>query len=87
MEDEEFLARTKEKIERLAGREIELTLDQESENPVALDITAPVPRVVLAASVLEYPGLVRMAVEYVVACIRKERTLEPLEFQLLLRRN
>ena len=87
MDDEQFIANMKEKIERLVGREIELEVDPESENPVVLDMNLPVPKVVFGAQILEYPGLARMAVEYTAACIKEERALEPLEFQLLLRRN
>jgi hypothetical protein len=47
----------------------------------------PVPKVVFGGQILKYPGLARMAVEYTAACIKEERALEPLEFQLLLRRN
>lgn len=87
MEDEQFVANMKEKIERLVGREIDLEVDPESENPVMLDMNLPIPKVVFGAQILEYPGLARMAVEYTAACIKEERALEPLEFQLLLRRN
>jgi hypothetical protein len=87
MEDEQFFDGIKEKIERLVQREVELELDPEAENPVVLDIHSAVPKVTLGGQVLEYPGLARMVVEYVAACIKEERALEPLEFQLLLRRN
>ena len=87
MEDEEFITNIKRKIEHLVGREIELEVDQEAENPVVLDIDAPIPKVMFGGQILKYPGLARMAIEYVAACIKEERALQPMEFQLLLRRN
>ena len=76
MEDEEFISNIRKKIEYLAGREIELEVDQEAENPVVLDINAPVPKVVFGGQIMKYPGLARMAVEYVTACIKEERPLQ-----------
>ena len=87
MDDEEFVRHIKEKIERLTDREVEVVVDSEASDSVALEMTASTLRVVLGARVLQHAGLVRMAIEYVVACIRKGRELQPLEFQLLLRRN
>jgi len=87
MEDDKFVDNIKTKIERMAGREIDLSIDEQSENPVMLDMNTPVPRVVLGEQVLKFPGMARMAIEYVVACIKEERPLNPLEFQMLLRRN
>jgi hypothetical protein len=87
MEDENFVANMKAKIERLIGREIDLSIDAQSENPVMLDMNSQVPRVVFGDQVLKFPGMARMAIEYVVACIKEERPLHPLEFQMLLRRN
>jgi hypothetical protein len=87
MEDAQFIEQIKAKIERLVGRPIELGVDKDAENPVALDMSSPTPKVMLGPQVVQFPGLTRMAIEYVVACIRKEQPLDPLEFQMLLRRN
>ena len=87
VDDEEFLRRIREKIERLAAREVEFLVDSEATDSVALEMTAAMPRVVFGSKVLEHPGLVRMAIEYVVACMKQGRELQPLEFQLLLRLN
>jgi hypothetical protein len=87
MDDQEFLARLKEKIERSTGREIELVLDREEKVRIAIDLKAPVPRVILGFGVLKYPGLARMGVEYAVACIKRGRRVTPLEFVAILQRN
>lgn len=87
MDDEEFVKRIKDKIERLTAREVEVVVDSEASDSVALDMTASTPRVVLGAQLLQHSGIVRMAIEYVVASINRGRELRSLEFQLLLRRN
>ena len=87
MDDEEFLRRIQEKIERLTRGEVEVVLDPGSERNVAVELDVPVPRVVMHPKVLEYSGLVRMSIEYAVACIRQGQELDLLGFQMLLSRN
>ena len=87
MDDEEFARRIKEKIEHLTAREVDLVVDSEGVDSVAVEMTTATLRVVIGAQLLKHAGLVRMAIEYVVACIKKGRELQPLEFQMLLRRN
>ena len=45
------------------------------------------PLVIMGNHALEYTGFARMGIEYAVACIRKERPIEPMEFHMLLARN
>jgi len=87
VDDEEFVKRIKEKIERLTAREVEVVVDSEASDSVALDMTASTVKVVLGAKLLQHSGVVRMAIEYVVASINRGRELRSLEFQMLLRRN
>lgn len=87
MDDQEFLERIQEKIERMSGRPVELVLDQDDPLRVAVDLGSPLPRVFLGRNILVYPGLARMGIEYAVASIRAGRHISPLEFTLLLRRN
>ncbi|HLB29273.1 MAG TPA: hypothetical protein VJA25_13335 [Dehalococcoidia bacterium] len=87
MDDPKFLARVKEKIERLTGEAIDLVLDEEDQLRLRVDLTTWPRKVTLGAAVLEYPGLARMGIEYAVASIRAGREVEPLEFQAILRRN
>jgi len=87
MDDQEFLARVKEKIERLTGEVIDLIIDEEDHLRVSVDLAALPPKVILGAGILQYPGLARMGIEYAVASIRAGREVGPLEFQAILRRN
>ena len=43
--------------------------------------------VVFGSNVLQYAGFARMCIEYAVESIRQERTIDTLEFHLLLARN
>ncbi len=87
MDDQEFQYRIREKIERLTGKDIQLDISQTEESQLAVELSGPVPWVTLGSGVLKYPGFARMAVEYAVVCIRQERNIGWLEFQVLLRRN
>jgi hypothetical protein len=87
MDDEEFVRRIKEKIQRLTAREVDLVVDPEAADSVVLEMNEDTLRVVMGADLLKHAGLVRMAIEYVVACVKEGRELQPLEFQLRLRRN
>ena len=87
MEDQEFARRIKAKIERLAGTDITLEVDDSDSQRLKVDLGLPVPAVTLGSSIYEYAGFARMAVEYAVASIRQRRELGRLEFFALLERN
>jgi hypothetical protein len=87
MENEEFLRRLQDKIERLTERTIDLRIDQEEANQLQIELESEVPRVVLGSNVYKYSGFARMCVEYSVASIREQRNIDTLEFHLLLARN
>jgi len=87
VDDEEFLRRIQQKIAHLTCGQVELVLDLSSERSVTVEMDVPAPKVVMHPRVLKYPGLVRMSIEYAVACIRQGRVMDLLEFQVLLSRN
>ena len=87
MEDQEFLRRIKEKIERATGRPVEVVVHAEEPTHISVHLDTPVPRVVLGSGIFRYPGLARLGVEYAVACLRRGRAIGELEFHVLLRRN
>ena len=87
MNNDEFITRIREKIERLTDGSIELRVDVEEVNRLQVELGPAVPIVTLGANIYRYSGFARMGVEYAVATIRERRDLEPLEFHLLLARN
>ena len=87
MEDQEFILRVKEKIERLTERYIELRLDEDNPSRLTLELSSDVPEVVIGSDVLEHAGFARLAIEYAVASIRRGAEVSQLEFQALLSRN
>jgi len=87
MNDQEFIRRIQEKIQRLTGRSVELNIDRREANQLQVEFQREVPLVVLGSDIVQYPGFARMCVEYSVACIRQQRHINQLEFQLLLARN
>ena len=87
MDNDEFIRRIRQKIERLTEGAIELRVDVEEVNRLHVDLGGEVPRVNLGANIYRYSGFARMGVEYAVAAIRERRDLKPLEFHLLLARN
>ena len=87
MEDDEFIQRIQDKIQRLAECSIELRVDDEEPNQLKVELERDVPLVVLGSSIYHYSGFARMCIEYVVACLRERRSLDVLEFHLLLARN
>ncbi len=87
MEDDQFIQRIQDKIQRLADCSIELRIDHEDPNQLRVDLERDVPVVVLGSSVYQYSGFARMCIEYVVACLRARRSIDLLEFHLLLSRN
>ena len=87
MDNDEFIQRLREKIERLTEGPIDLQIDLEDLNRMQIELGPEVPRVLLGANIYKYSGFARMCVEYAVASIRERRDIEPLEFHLLLARN
>ncbi len=75
MDDQEFLSRIKEKIERLSGTEIRINLDAVDQDASRVDLDGHIPEVTLGSNVLRYSGFVRMCIEYAVASIRERRKL------------
>ncbi len=87
MDDQEFVQRIQEKIERLTGRSIGLRVDRQEAGQLQVEFDQEVPQVVLGANIFRYSGFARMCVEYAVASIRQQRPIDVLEFHLLLARN
>ena len=87
MDNDEFIQRIREKIERLTDGPVNLRVDVEDVNRIQVDLGPGLPQVVLGANIYRYSGFARMCVEYAVAAIRERRDLEPLEFHMLLARN
>ena len=87
MDDEQFLERIHQKIERLTGCAIQLEIDQEESNQLKVELEREVPLVVLGSNIFQYSGFARMCVEYAVESIRQQRPIDVLEFHLLLARN
>lgn len=87
MDDQEFLRRMQEKIERLTNRPIELRIDHTEDTRLLVEFNQEIPLVVLGSNIFRYSGFARMSVEYAVASIQRQREIDPLEFHLLLARN
>jgi len=87
VEDQEFVERIREKIERMTGRQVELRIDDEDPSQIGVELHGDMPVVILGNNVLEYSGFARMGIEYAVACIRQDRALDSVEFHVLLARN
>ncbi|MCH8226038.1 MAG: hypothetical protein IIC97_09230 [Chloroflexi bacterium] len=87
MEDQEFVQRLHEKIERLTEGRVDLEIDHEDGSQLRVEFEREVPLVVLGSNIFQYSGFARMCVEYAVESIRKQRPIEMLEFHLLLARN
>ena len=87
MEDDQFIKRMEQKIQRLTERRVDLQIDREEVNQLQVDLGREVPMVVFGSNVLQYAGFARMCIEYAVESIRQERTIDTLEFHLLLARN
>ena len=87
MNDQEFIDRIEEKIERLTEREIELRIDEDEAGQLQVDYSRDVPLVVMGRNIFEYSGFARLCTEYAVASIRQQRDIPEMEFQMLLARN
>lgn len=87
MDDQDFVHRIQDKIERLSNRPIELRVDHTEGNRLWVDLNREVPLVVLGGNIFKYSGFARMSIEYAVASIQRQREIDLLEFHLLLARN
>ena len=87
MNDQEFIDRLQEKIERLTGRDIELRIDEDDVGLLGVHFGREVPVVVMGRNIFEYSGFARLCTEYAVASIREQREIPEIEFQMLLSRN
>ena len=87
MEDQEFVDRIREKIERMTGRQVELRIDEEDPGQIGVELQGDMPVVILGNNAMEYSGFACMGIEYAVACIREDRAIDPVEFHVLLARN
>ena len=87
MNDQEFIDRIQEKIERLTGRDIKLRIDEDDGGQLGVDFEQDVPVVIMGYNVFEYSGFARLCTEYAVASIRQQREIPEIEFQMLLSRN
>ena len=87
MDDEEFIQRIVEKIQRLTGTRVDVEVDRQDSGKLEINLNGEVPRVVLGANIFQYAGFARMCVEYAVASIKQDRPINLLEFHLLLARN
>ena len=87
VDDDVFVRRIQEKIERMAGCAVEVHVDHEDEDQLQLELAREVPLVVMGSNIYEYSGFARMCIEYAAASIREQRPIDMLEFHVLLARN
>ncbi len=87
MDNQQFLLRMGEKIERLTGHRVELRVDDQDANKLQVDLEPEIPLVVVGANIFQYAGFARMCIEYAAASIQRQRPIDVLEFHLLLARN
>ena len=87
MNDQEFIDRIQDKIERLTGQDIELRVDEDDGGQLGVDFSREVPLVIMGHNIFEYSGFARLCTEYAVASIRQRREIPEIEFQMLLSRN
>ena len=87
MDDQQFIDRISEKIERLTGRRVELQIDHADASKLDVDLDREVPLVMLGTNIFRYSGFARLCIEYAAASIQKQRPIDLLEFHLLLARN
>lgn len=87
LDDEQFLLRMGEKIQRLTGHPVELRVDAQDLNKLQVDLDGEIPLLVVGANIYQYAGFARMCIEYATASIQRQRPIDLLEFHLLLARN
>ncbi len=87
VEDQDFVQRIREKIERMTGCSVEVRVDHVDEDQLQVELVREVPLVVMGSNIYEYSGFARMCIEYAAASIRRQRPIDVLEFHVLLARN
>ena len=87
LDDQQFIDRISNKIERLTGRRVDLRIDREDASKLEVDLDPEVPLVTLGSNIFRYSGFARLCIEYATASIERERPIDMLEFHLLLARN
>ncbi len=87
MDDQKFIDRIHEKIERLTGRTVDVRIDDDNPSRLEVEFGREVPLVVLGRNIFDYAGFARMCVEYAVESIRRQRPISPIEFHMVLARN
>ncbi len=87
MDDQQFIDRIVDKIERLTGRRVDLQVDHEDASKLDIDLDPEVPLVTLGSNIFRYSGFARLCIEYATASIQRQRPIDMLEFHLLLARN
>ena len=87
MDDGMFVARMKDKLERITNRDVELRVVDDDPTYLEVDLDGLIPRVALGRNIYDYPGFARMCLEYAAASINEGRHIGELEFHMLLARN
>lgn len=87
MEDDQFIVRIRDRIERGSKTDVRLDIDYEDPATFQIEFSVGQPRVVLGAGVLEHAGLARLYMEYAILCLREGRMVGQEEFLVFLRRN
>ena len=87
MENNKFVSRLHNKLERVTNRDVEVAVNDADPNFLEVDLEAVVPRVTLGSNIYEYPGFARMCLEYAAASRNEGRHIGELEFHMLLARN
>ena len=63
MDDDVFLARLQDKLERITNRDVELRVVDDDPTYLEVDLEGATPRVVLGRNVYDYPGFAQMCLE------------------------
>jgi hypothetical protein len=87
MDDSEFIRRIQQRIQEGAATAVDVELDHRNPRAFEVELSRPIPQIIMGADVLKYPGLARMFIQYAVLCLRERRKVEDLEFRAFLRRN
>ena len=87
MDDQQFVHRIGDKIERLTGRRVDVEIDHQDAGKLDVNLDHEVPLVTLGANIFRYSGFARLCIEYAAASIQRQRPIDLLEFHLLLARN
>ena len=75
MENQQFVQRLHDKIERLTEGRIDMEIDIEDGSQLRVELERETPLVVLGSNIFEFSGFARMCVEYAVESISKQRPI------------